>query len=450
MTTTLDLQQVQAAVLRGFRYFEALPHVWYGFVTLGSGAVAKRLVAGLTERVTTCAAWDAGPPPFALGLGFTASGLAALGMDVAPFPVEFRVGMASRAKLLGDIGSSSPEHWQPGFTDADLHAVVMVSATDADALELGRRFVADMLASCPPAALLFEEEGHAFPDRSASEHFGFVDGIGQPAIEGSGLTSYPGEGTPAPDGTWTPIKAGDFVLGFENEAGHNAYDTPTFRNGSYLVYRKLEQHVLAFRSFTAAVAAAAGITPAYAAARCMGRWQSGAPLDLAWEADDPKLAADRERNNDFRYDDDPAGIKCPHGSHARRNNPRADPDGPTLPQVREHRVIRRSLPYGPWVPEGATVDDGTSRGIHFTIVNADIANQFEYLQLNWINGTLSSTALSDERDKDPIVGANDGQGKLVAPTTGQPSIAWDLPRFVDVRGGGYFFLPSMDTLRQLG
>lgn len=72
------------------------------------------------------------------------------------------------------------------------------------------------------------------------------------------------------------------------------------------------------------------------------------------------------------------------------------------------------------------------------------------MQLNWIDGTLSSTALSTEIDKDPIVGANDGTGKLVAPAIPQPSIAWDLPRFVEVRGGGYFFLPSLDVLARLG
>ena len=33
----------------------------------------------------------------------------------------------------------------------------------------------------------------------------------------------------------------------------------------------------------------------------MGRWRSGAPLALAPEKDDPSLADDPQRNNDFDY-----------------------------------------------------------------------------------------------------------------------------------------------------
>lgn len=449
MTTTLDLSQVQATVLRGFRSFEALPHLWYGFVTLGDPASAKRVVAELLPRVTSCAAWDRGLPEFALGLGFTAAGLEQLGQPTAAFPEPFRRGMASRAALLGDVGASRPELWPSPFTGPELHGVVVLSASSAEGLDAGRRVVEAAIAAGTDARVLLVEEGHAFPDRAASEHFGFVDGIGQPYVDGSGLTAYPGEGAPEPDGTWRPIKAGEFVLGFPNEAGHNPYPSAPFLHGSYLAYRKLEQRVVAFREMTAALATAAGIPCAHAAARFMGRWQSGAPLDLAWEADDPALAADRSRNNDFRYDDDALGQKCPHGAHARRNNPRADPTGPAVAEVNQHRVMRRSLPYGPWLPDGSTNDDGVPRGIHFAVVNADLETQFEYVQLNWINGTLSSAALSTEIDRDPIVGANDGRGKFVAPANPLPSIGWDLPRFVEVRGGGYFFLPSLATLAAL-
>jgi Dyp-type peroxidase family len=449
-TTTIDLSQIQATVLRGYRGIEALPHIEYAFLELGDRAAATRAVAGLAARVTSCAAWDESPPGFVLGLGLTAAGLEQLGQDTRGFPLELRLGMARRAAILGDTGRSSPECWQPGFTAPELHAVAVVSAATLEGMDAGRRFVAGVVAEAPGARVLFTEEGHVFPGLAATEHFGFVDGIGQPYVEGSGLTPYPGGGSPEPDGTWRPLKAGEFVLGALNEAGRNAYPDPPFRNGSYLVYRKLEQRVLAFREYLAAVAAQTGVSVERVAARCMGRWRSGAPLDLASEADDPALASDRSRNDDFRYDGDPHGHKCPHGSHARRSNPRADPTGPTLLQVNQHRLIRRSLPYGPWLPDTARSDDGVSRGIQFAAINADICGQFEYMQLYWVNGTLSSTALSNELDKDPIVGANDGTGKLVAPASPQPAIAWELPRFVDVRGGGYFFLPSLDVLARLG
>jgi deferrochelatase/peroxidase EfeB len=48
----------------------------------------------------------------------------------------------------------------------------------------------------------------------------------------------------------------------------------------------------------------------------VGRWQSGAPLALSPERDDPQLSADPKRNNDFLYGDDLRGFKCPAGAHA--------------------------------------------------------------------------------------------------------------------------------------
>ena len=52
------------------------------------------------------------------------------------------------------------------------------------------------------------------------------------------------------------------------------------RNGSFLAYRRMEEHVGAFRDFLRAN----GATPEeqeLVAAKLMGRWRSGAPLVLA-------------------------------------------------------------------------------------------------------------------------------------------------------------------------
>src|SRR5262245_8242457 len=76
-------------------------------------------------------------------------------------------------------------------------------------------------------------------------------------------------------------------------------------------------------------------------AKMVGRWQSGAPLALSPERDDPELGADASRNNDFLYyEDDPRGFKCPAGSHARRMNPRDSLRDEGV-EVRLHRMIRR-------------------------------------------------------------------------------------------------------------
>ncbi|WP_202459921.1 hypothetical protein [Streptomyces sp. SID1328] len=59
------------------------------------------------------------------------------------------------------------------------------------------------------------------------------------------------------------------------------------------------------------------------AAKMVGRWPSGAPLEPAPEHDDPELAADPHRVNDFLYrEHDDRGFRCPAGAHIRRTNSR--------------------------------------------------------------------------------------------------------------------------------
>jgi deferrochelatase/peroxidase EfeB len=165
------------------------------------------------------------------------------------------------------------------------------------------------------------------------------------------------------------------------------------------------------------------------------------------DRDDTSLAADPQRNNDFHYTGDRLGLRCPFGAHIRRTNPRDDPSGPTLEQVRRHRIIRRATPYGPWLPEGQR--DDVERGVMFGVVNAELRNQFEYVQLNWVNGAISSKALTLGADRDPVVGANDGSGKFLIPRRSGPVIGWELPRFVRVRGGAYFLVPSLSLIARL-
>ena len=74
------------------------------------------------------------------------------------------------------------------------------------------RFVQDTMA-------LAHENGIG----SEGEHFGFADPISQPPIEGADTPSYPGDGVQEPDGTWRPLKPGEFLLGYEDEAGPDRY-----------------------------------------------------------------------------------------------------------------------------------------------------------------------------------------------------------------------------------
>ena len=91
-----------------------------------------------------------------------------------------------------------------------------------------------------------------------------------------------------------PIKAGEFILGYPDETG-SAGPMPTpevlGRNGTYLAFRKLHTRVAAYRQYLRAKAASRE-DEALLGAKMVGRWQSGAPLALCPEHDDPGLGAD--------------------------------------------------------------------------------------------------------------------------------------------------------------
>src|SRR4029079_12689687 len=155
---------------------------------------------------------------------------------------------------------------------------------------------------------------------------------------------------------WGPaLEPGEFILGYPDEYGP-AEDIPQpkdlSRNGSYMAYRRLQEHVGTFRAYLAENAEQPE-EQELLAAKFMGRWRSGAPLVLAPHADDPELGADPMRNNDFNYKEmDPLGYACPLGSHARRLTPAG-----TRHELNPLRMIRRGATYGPALPAGAP-DDG--------------------------------------------------------------------------------------------
>src|SRR4051812_3611732 len=70
--------------------------------------------------------------------GFTYQGLKALGVPEASlesFAPEFRQGMAARAAELGDVGESSPEHWEKPLGSPDVHVALAAISPDAARLQ---------------------------------------------------------------------------------------------------------------------------------------------------------------------------------------------------------------------------------------------------------------------------------------------------------------------------
>jgi Dyp-type peroxidase family len=372
-------------------------------------------------------------------VAFTFGGLRKLGVDessLATFPDEFQQGMVARAEMLGDSGANHPEHWGKGFTDDDLHAVVILFARDVAERERCREEHANLLARCAGVEVLSSLDLEATPPfEYAHDHFGYRDRLSQPFIEGSGETPTPGSGG--------LLKAGEFILGYADESGvipKLPEPEILIRNGSFMAYRCLEEHVGRFRAFLKEQ----GKTPEgeeLLAAKLMGRWRSGAPLVLAPTKDDPELGADLQRNNDFNYAQmDPHGYAVPLGSHIRRMNPRD-----TAANMNRRRMIRRGGTYGPHLPEGAA-EDGVERGIAAFVICASLIRQFEFAQNVWANDKAFHE-LGNERD--PFIGNQDGTLEYKIPKRPIRQKISGLPAFTTVRGGAYFFLPSIRAIKYL-
>jgi Dyp-type peroxidase family len=397
----------------------------------------KRLVPAIVSATDLTS--PAGDAWVAVALSY--HGLKALGVPQASlesFSPEFQQGMAARAAELGDVGASAPENWEWPLGTSEVHLVIAALAPDQTRLAKVLSPARQVYQQMPGVTAIYRQDCYQLP--TGREPFGFRDAISQPAIEGSGLTgSNPQE---------APLKAGEFVLGYLDEAGRlPPMPQPEVlgRNGSYVALRKLYQDVAAFRRYLAEQASSAE-EQEWLAAKMMGRWRSGAPLALCPESDDPKLGADPARNNDFLYaDSDPKGLKCPLGSHARRMNPR-DQFKHEITQVNRHRLIRRGTVYGPLLPEGVLEDDGAERGIIFVFIGASLARQFEFVQSEWVN---QGTFIGAPSEKDPMCGPNDGTGVFTIPKQPIRQRLGGLPQFVTNRGGEYFFMPGLRALRWL-
>lgn len=374
-----------------------------------------------------------------VSVAFTWNGLRALGVDdasLATFPEEFKQGMVARAEVLGDAGANHPDHWVGGLASADLHAIVILFARDGTE---HARCVAEhekLLARCPGVEVLSALDLEATPPFDyAHDHFGYRDRLSQPVIEGTGEEPTPGSGA--------PLKPGEFILGYPDEDGPPAnlpQPEVLSRNGTFMAYRRLEEHVVRFRDFLRQHGPTAE-EQELVAAKLMGRWRSGAPLVLAPEKEDPALGADMQRNNDFNYKQmDPHGYAMPLGSHCRRMNPRD-----TAANMNRRRMIRRGATYGPPLPEGAP-EDGVERGIAAFVLCASLVRQFEFAQNVWINDK-SFHELGNERD--PIIGNQDGTLEFKIPKRPIRKKITGLPAFTTVRGGAYFFLPGLKALRYL-
>ncbi len=461
MGAVLALDDVQGNILNGYGF----GHAVHLLLHADTAEAARQCLRQVEGRVTTAVRWPADDRPCTtLNVAVTHSGFARLGLPpalLARFPEAFRERPRDRAAELGDVGRSAPGGWDEHLGTGHVHLALTVCARERDDLSAEWRRLREEVGAIPGLTVAVEQETHDLAHRR--EHFGYADGFSQPDIEGVERPSHhrapwdSGVGVPLPDGGWEPVKLGEFLLGHPDEDGQvdTEPDADLVRNGTYVVYRKLEQDVPGFQAFLAEAARRTGLAPELLAAKIMGRWRDGTPLATHPYRTPPgdltDVATDQPAN-DFRYlPDDRDGHRCPLGAHVRRVNPRDALDfGGALRDsgrlTARHRIIRRGMPYGdPYDPE----HDGAAgpRGLLFICFNADIARQFETVQAHWCNDG-DTFGLGDDRDW--FIGGAGGSQKMTIPMPeGRPRFVEVRPDLVITRGCEYLFAPGIGALRKL-
>ena len=152
---------------------------------------------------------------------------------------------------MGDVGESGPDHWEKPLGTTDVHVAIAVLSSDEAQLQAVAEQARAAHAELPGIELIWRQDCYQLATGRTS--FGFKDGIGQPAVEGSGR--------PSTNPRERPLKAGEIILGYPDETGElPPMPTPEVlgRNGTYVVFRKLHTKVAAYRQLPARPGSDAG------------------------------------------------------------------------------------------------------------------------------------------------------------------------------------------------
>lgn len=466
----LELNDMQGLLIRGFGNLLGAQYVLLRFTdaTLGKQYI-KELLPSITPATEK-------PADQAVQMAFTYAGFSFLQLPdegLSSFSREFREGMAEdhRQFILGDSGGNSPDNWVWGSpSQEEIHFLLIIYSKNAETLA---------------EKLLFEKgradkygvvELHSLPTgllQDHKEHFGFRDDISRPIIEELVENVAKKVGVTFP--------AGEFIMGYKNlydEFASAPYFSATYdqanilpaspdfaemkdfgKNGTYLVFRQMEQDVFEFWNYLKDKGKDKD-EAIHLASKMVGRWPDGSPLTVTPDIADPSLST---ANTFGFWDEDKAGLKCPIGAHIRRTNPRDHlvterTQKDSAEMAAKHRMLRKGRPYGKPVADYLEPEkimelpkDYEKRGLHFLCLVTDIRRQFEFVQNNWVNFHKFG---GQEHEADPLIGNHYKSDTVITDEFSIPEYPIrrklkNLPNFTLIKGGSYFFFPGIRALKYL-
>lgn len=395
-------------------------------------------------------------------LALTIDGYRALGLETAaPTDPEFIAGMKSSGSIAA-LSDPPLTDWESAFQE-EIHGV-LIAAHEKEHKAAALTASLSELIKEAGGTIIFVQRGAALRNGVGDgiEHFGYVDGRSQPLILAEDVQK---EAEEAGTSRWDP----DFPLetALIKDPGAGAADTTSF--GSYFVFRKLEQAVRAFKTREQEIADSLGFTGEareLAGALLVGRFEDGTPVTLS------NTARGEPPPNNFNYEEDP-GSRCPFHAHIRKTNPRGAGGAEPQTDERKHLMVRRGIPYEDKkrtvhpaeLPEAESLAefndlvapllpvDGV--GLLFMAYNHTIGNQFKFTQQTWANNAGFPLQPGGPHGIDPVIGQGaltPGEQKLRSEWDDQGSpinTAVDFAGFVTMKGGEYFFSPSLTFLRSV-
>ncbi|MCY7375245.1 MAG: hypothetical protein LH472_04655 [Pyrinomonadaceae bacterium] len=367
--------------------------------------------------------------------------------------VSFKDGMAAGAMEFND---PPPEEWEEHFRDHQSHALVLLADDDAERLKDVTARVLESLENVTTKIVV--QEGTVLRENGKPiEPFGFRDCISQPHFYRADIEKDRENGFDRWDSA-APLKlvlVKDVLTAEEDSFG------------SYLVYRKLEQNVREFKATERKLAGTDCLNLAdddmeRAGALIVGRFRNGVPLELSATENDDRLI-DFNNFNFIGENGQPTASKCPYHSHIRRMTPRGELgliDGKIKEEELRHRLARRGITYDEREKDAdgkplTNSDPEKDVGLLFMCFQSSIPKQFGFVQARWAN--TSAFFGKSEVGIDPIVGQNpdlmDFEYQKWYPKWGddaEPPKPFEFKTFVKLKGGEYFFAPSISFLRKLG
>ena len=364
--------------------------------------------------------------------------------------------MKARAPILGDTDKNGPDRWEPVWHDGQSGRMARRTRADFGGPGATLRGAAENRGDDRAARDCFRRRTRrrsiAKASRVQQEHFGYTDGFGNPDFKGAERDCVPGQGKLTADGKWEALATGEFLLGYADEAGElPVAPVPHLlaRNGTFMVYRKLHQNVATFRTLSGCESqrlrrrereTRGEIHRPVArrhADRAFSRMRPTRPSSTTRIARPTSLTAAIRAARVARSARTSAGciratrrVSRATGRPPPHYAPRASvwkvcagrPAGARRRRARHHLHGAECEPFPPIRIRAAAMDRVRQR------------------------------RASGQRQR-PLLGNHDGNGKFVVQGTTDPKdppfICGGLPSFVELRGGDYFFIPSLTALAMI-